>query len=285
VKGTIVPAEGHVELRLETNDNGLPGSRAITGAGCDELASAGALVVALAIDPAAVAAHGGVPSAAFNADTLPPPPRATAAPVVPPGPVPAPAWQPPGPAAASAESRNSVRGITGLRMIVDIGSVSPGPSPGAALGAGFLVGRFLLRLDARYLPPRFSETPESSSKGADISLAASALSGCFTSRSGRLGFGACAEVEAGVFLAKGTGLVDNSAAANPWVAPGLNGELAVDLADSLCLLVGLGALVPIGREGRPSVQYLPAQATVPQEIFQPSPIVGRASLGLGVALE
>jgi hypothetical protein len=170
-------------------------------------------------------------------------------------------------------------------MIADVGSVSSEPAIGADIGAGFSIGRFLLRLDAKYFPQRFSAADGAPGKGADISLVASSLSGCFLSRSGRLGFGACAEFEAGAFLAKGTGLVENGSAANPWVAPGLGAELAVDLADPLCLLVGLGALVPIGREGRPSVQYLPAQGTGPQEVFRPWPVVGRASIGLGVALE
>jgi hypothetical protein len=285
VKGTIVPSEGRVELRLETNDNGLPGSRTITGASCDELSSAGALVIALAIDPAAVAAHGGAPSAAFGADAPAPRPPAAAPPAASPSPAPAPAWQPPSGAPRPTESNSKVRGVTGLKMIADFGSVSSGPAIGADIGAGFLIGRFLLRLDAKYFPPRFSAADGAPAKGADISLIASSLSGCFVSRSGRLGFGACAEIEAGAFLAKGTGLVDNSSAANPWVAPGLGAELSVDLADPLCLLVGLGALVPIGREGRPSVQYLPAQGTDPERIFQPSPVVGRAGVGLGVALE
>jgi hypothetical protein len=43
--------------------------------------------------------------------------------------------------------------------------------------------------------------------------------------------------------------------------------------------------VPMGRDGRPTVQYTPAQGGDPQEIFQPWPVVFRGGLGLGVALD
>src|SRR5260221_4610626 len=95
-RGKVTSSSGRFELRLSTLDNGLAGERSIQGASCEELASAGALIIALAIDPQAVAEHSAAATtAAAEASTTggeaavgeappPPPPEATTRPPPPP---------------------------------------------------------------------------------------------------------------------------------------------------------------------------------------------------------
>jgi hypothetical protein len=178
----------------------------------------------------------------------------------------------------------AVRGVALLKSVFDVGSVSHKPSVGADLGVGFATGHFLLRLHATYFPPRFSAVDGEPRKGAEISLLASSLVGCFVSRSGGLAIGACGVVETGAFLAKGSGFVSTESTHNLWFAPGADLEVAILLAEPLSLEASLGARVP-GKG--PEVRYTPAQGAEGEtrEIYQPWPVVLRMGLGLGLALE
>jgi hypothetical protein len=166
-------------------------------------------------------------------------------------------------------------------MAVDAGTLGEKISLGVDLGVGFSIGRFLARLDAKYFPPRFSGVEGSSGKGANVSLAASAASGCYLAATGRVGVGLCGVAEGGVLLASGENFVINSSLSRPWFAAGAAVEVAAAIGGPMFLSASLGALVPATR---PPVRFVPAGGES-ADIYTPWPIVPRAGLGFAAALE
>lgn len=290
VRGAVGEHEGYTELRLQTVDGGVPGERTLRGANCEEVVSAGALVVALAVDSNAVAARqraGGVASFASseNSTTGPAPsppssaaPRAADAPLPPVAPVAGPARQ---------ERLDPPRTTTGDVValgVVDVGTM-PGLAPGTGIRAGFGSGRFALGVDVAYFFERFAKArsePEGSGKGANVSLLRGALRGCHVTPLGRFELGPCAGVEAGALLAQGAEFRQTSAQVEPWLALLGLGEIRYVGAAPLSLRAALGFAAPLGR---PHIRYRRKSDGNLEEIHRPTFIAGRAEIGVGLVFE
>lgn len=277
MRATVTRSEGGADVSLETTDGGLRGARTLHGSTCDEVTSAAALVIALAIDPKAVAAHSqstGVvafdppavgPTSAPGGSPCPPPPVPNAPPpIIVRVPVPAPAT-------------SDVSAFLDAGVVADVGSL-PGPSAGPTARAGIASHRFGARLGVAYLTPRFAAAPPEAgrpTRGADVSLVTSDLLGCYALIPGATALDVCGGLEAGALFAEGQAFQRSNAALKPWLAAVAGIELAVPVAGPLTLRAQLGAAVPFGRS---PVQFRSTTGNITElrEIYRPSVVDGRA---------
>jgi hypothetical protein len=181
-------APEHYELVLETFQGEQRFLRTMQAASCAELTDAGALVLALAIDPtlterqaaASTSTPGATPSAAPDA-TAPTPPTALAA--GPPASTPSPAPLPVSPREPSVGPRRPARFLLGARSVVDFGSIAE-VAVGPGIGIAFQWRALEVSLDGVWLPTR--RTLTTAGKGGDISLAAAGVRGCYRPLTGTL---------------------------------------------------------------------------------------------------
>ncbi len=277
--GTVIPDGERFELRLRTEDGGLQGERVLHGASCQEVTSAAALIVALAVDPKAVAAT--------EAQAATPPaagvPAATASPAAAPPVAPPPPSLVPPPDHESGASVPVTFGVD-ADVAADLGSL-PGFAVGPSLGGALGLGRVRFGLAATYFAPRFANAPAVTGKGtrgADVSLVVAGLSGCYLLAPGAVEVGACAELEGGARFASGSGFDTSNDATTPWLAAGGFVDLAVPLAGPVALRARVGAVAPFGRS---PVRFTEKTGDVAQieTLYHPSPVCGRAALGVGAA--
>jgi len=302
VSGRVVVTSAGAELHLETavpSDQGrtasdgstvLHGERTLRGATCEEVTGAGALVIALAIDPKAVEATSlRGPVAAFS---TPPPasaaPSAAAAPTpsaAPPPPPPIDANTPPAERSPRSEAEARTEGRIDARVVMDLGAL-PGPSIGAGLGAGFSLGRFTARFEGSYFFLRFAKAstpaPDGGERGADVSLVTFDVDGCYAVVPGAVELDVCAIVEPGALLAVGSGLQRNTSAIKPWIALGGSTEILVKRWSPLTLRAGVGALVPLGRSHVRFTETDETSSTL-VDLDRPAIVSGRAFLGAGLS--
>jgi hypothetical protein len=275
-QGRVTSVDGRFELHLETVDNGIRGERTLKAATCEELASAAALIIALAVDPETVAARSKDASTAAGAaaSTSGAPPVATP----PPNPSAGPA-----PAAAEAEkplrSGAPVTGFAEADLAVDWGAL-PDISFGPSLTGGFAVDRLELRLAATYFAPRFAEAPPDPDRGGDVSLLVFGLAGCYALTASTAKIGLCAEFEGGALFAIGRGFDHTDDAVRPWLGAGGSVDLTIPVAGPVALRVGVGALFPFGRS---PIQFTenPGEVTeIQSTIHRPFWVSGRAAAGV-----
>lgn len=286
VRGTVSDAGGRAELRLHTVDNGIQGERVLSGATCEEVASAAALIIALAIDPKTVAARSNDASGAAAAAPEPasgaaPAPAITASAATTPAPVGAKT-----PAEQNKEDHSStpVTGLVEADLAFDLGAL-PGLALGPSLSGGFSLGRLKLRIGATYFAPRFAEAPpepDKSARGADVSLLVLDAAGCYALTGPAAELGVCAELEGGALLAVGRGFEHTNDAIKPWLGAGASVDLTVPLAGPVAARAELGAIVPFGRS---TVQFTETTGTDTKvhELHTPYYVSGRAAVGVSVA--
>jgi hypothetical protein len=245
-------------LTMETELAGRPGRRSLDAASCQDLANAAALIVALMIDPNAVAAHA-------------PPPRPVAAP---PSAVATPPATEPGPA-PKAEPR-AVAFLVGIHAVGSYGTL---PSIDAGLGGGIgLAGRrWRAELRGTYGLRRDQKAWAAAPAGAygEFNFWAVAFAGCFNFGRQDLAFGPCADAEVGVTSAKGLGVSQSLPANTLWSALGAGGYATIPLGSHLNLPLHLDVLAPLRR-----TEYV--VKNVPGRVFQ-APAVG-VRLGAGIEL-
>jgi hypothetical protein len=234
-------APGHYELVLETFQGEQRFLRTMQAASCAELTDAGALVLALAIDPM-------LSERRVGATPTPPTPGAatsTAAPdaTAPPPPPPPPLLErPPLSPSEPSESERPARFLLGARAVVDFGSVADvaiGPGIGVALQWRVLEAS----LDGVWLPTR--RTLSTPGKGGDISLAAASLRGCYRPLRGTLEALGCAAFELGSLDGNGVGTVVRTHRSGLWAAPGAAVAGRLRLGSRFLLSLSAGALVPL----------------------------------------
>jgi hypothetical protein len=289
-RGTVTRTGDSFALDLATIDGELRGERHLAAPTCQELAAAAALIVALAVDPKAVAARGNATESEGGATTPaappesatasnPPPPAANAAPV------------PTSPVATNRAPRTApgpgirVMGFTEAALAGDVGTL-PGPSIGPSLSGGVGLGRFRVRLGASYFVPRFAEAApvvDKGTRGGDVSLFAVNLAGCyavFTPRA--LELGVCAMVEGGALFAAGSGFDHSKDATTPWLGAGGSTEMTIPVTHALTVRVAVGAIAPFARS---TVRFSENTGDVTQmrDIHRPGSVAGRAALGVGLA--
>ncbi len=240
-------------LAMDTELAGRPGRRSLEAASCQDLANAAALIIALMIDPDAVAAHATTPQPA----AAPPPVTAP-------------------PATATAPDRKP-RVVEFLVGILAAGSYGTLPSIDAGLGGGIgLQGRrWRAELRGSYGLRRDQKAWAAAPAGAygQFNFWAVAFAACFNVGSESLAFGPCADAEVGVTSAKGFGVSQSLPADTLWSALGAGGYAAISLGHHLDLPLHLDVLAPLRRS-----EFV--FKNEPERVFQ-APAVGvRVSAGI-----
>lgn len=218
------------------------GRRSLEAPSCQSLAEATALIVALMIDPDAVAAH--------SKEARPEP-----APVTPPPSV-----------VVVPESPGATTFLVSIHTQTRLGTL-PGVDVGLGLGAGIVGRRWMLVVRGTYGLRRdqvanLSTEPDA---GGRFNILTGALSGCFDLIQGRFAFGPCALAEAGWVSAKGYGADAGYSKSAPWVALGAGGFLSLMLGRHLEAALNLDVLVPLWR---PSYVFAGTSGSV----FQAPPV-------------
>jgi hypothetical protein len=251
IKAVAVVAPGQTwSLAIETELAGRPGRRSIEAASCQDLADATALIIALMIDPNAVAAH----ATQSRPEPTPPPVQSDPAP-------------------------QKARRVAYLVGIHAAGSYGTLPSVDAGLGGGVglagrrfrveLRGTYGLRRDQRARAP----SPAPPDSYGRFNFAAAALAGCVNLGREGLAFGPCADAEVGVVSAKGFGASEGFPAQTLWLALGAGAYAAIPLGPHLSLPLHLDVVAPLLR---PEFVF----KNVPNRVFQ-APVVGaRMSAGI-----
>ena len=212
--------------RLSTQIRGVAGERTLSAASCDLLASASALVIALAIDP--------------DLDVEPPEEPARSAPA----PVPVASTKPEVVAAPSSQPPR-VNLVTGAWLAGDSGSL-PSLALGGGAGIGIERGHWSIEAYVETWLGSTVSSPDRAGAGGrfdliDFGLRACARGGAFVT------YGACLGAEVDRAHASGFGVSDPGAATRAWLAPRAGLELGLRVADSVHLPLHLEALVPIPR--------------------------------------
>jgi hypothetical protein len=251
IKAVAVAAQGQTwSLAIETELAGRPGRRSIEAASCQDLADATALIIALMIDPTAVAAH---------------PPQSR------PAPTPPPAQSDPAP-----QKRRPVAYLVGIHAAGSYGTL---PSIDAGLGGGVglagrrwrveLRGTYGLRRDQRVTAP----PPAPLDSYGRFNFVAAALAGCLNLGRESLAVGPCVDAESGVVSAKGFGASEGFPAQTLWLALGAGAYAAIPLGPHFSLPLHLDVVAPLLR---PEFVF----KNVPNRVFQ-APVVGaRMSSGI-----
>lgn len=265
---SIEPAGVGFGARLEVSDTA--GQRTFTALTCDELIDTVALAIALAI--------GAVPDAA------PLEPDASAA-MAAPEPVVAPALPAPGQqdtASRPEETSEPGPSFVGMGWVVaDTGSL-PAPGLGVAVGAALAWPALELRAIGTLLPEREGnvDTFDPASPGAEMGLITGSLLACTPVAVNLRAFAlaACAGWELGRLSGRGTHVGTPHQKGTLWSAARL--DLAARWAlplGSLGVELLITAAAPLTRD-----EFILKDIDT---VYRPASVVGRASLGLGWAIE
>jgi hypothetical protein len=252
IKAHAVVAHGQTwGLAMETELAGRPGRRSIEAASCQDLADATALIIALMIDPDAVAAHATQPR------PVAPPPPAQAAP-------------------APQKKPRTIQYLVGIHAAGSQGTL---PSVDAGLGGGIglagrlwrveLRGTYGLRRDQRAAAPPSAPT----NSYGQFNFTAAALAGCFNLGREGLAFGPCADAELGVVSAKGVNVSQSLPADTAWLALGAGVYAAVSLGPHFSLPLHLDVLAPLRRS-----EFV--FKNLPGRVFQAPAVGARISAGI-----
>jgi hypothetical protein len=248
---------GAWNLVLRVTSSAGTRTRELTGDSCHELTEAGIAVIALALSestskPGASDAPESVPTSSAKTSSPPPPPAVRDE-----------------PASSGVQHPEKPEGSSWgalAALVVDL-NVLPTPAVGAALGASYGVGSFWLSAQGIYLPPQ--QAALTNERGADISLLAASLSGCYWALGGRLAAGPCMKLEAGVLPAQGVS--DHATSGNGrWAAvvPGIAAQWW--LSGSWGLLLGAELVLPLVRD-----EFMLGT----EQVYRIPPLSGRIVLG------
>lgn len=301
---------GGYRLRLEATRDGTPRARELRGPTCAAVTDAAAVILALMIDPSAVAsapeeapkaAQDGAPKAAQSepsesseskktaqgeaprtapgevaANPAVSPSAPTPSAPTPSAPAPAASPAPPSSGPAGAAPRARAPGVSlglGAWAGADIGSIAPLSAGFGAVGALFY-GRQRFDLGLGVWPERSSTLADRPSAGGDVSLIAFSAGTCRAIPAGPFSLSPCGSLEIGRLSAAGFGVERPGSGAAPWVALKAGGMAAWEPWDSVGVTLRLEAVVPFIRP-RFILENVGA-------VHQPSAVAGRAAAGLEV---
>jgi hypothetical protein len=236
-------------VNLETESGGNVGQRSLDAGSCRELAHATALIIALMIDPDAVATH-----------------------------TPPPAPEPPLPSPPVTQPASVLDFETG---IIVTGTQGPLPSPDVGLGGTLgMSGRFWrVDLRASYGLRQDQKAAAPSPPGGDgqFNFFSAQLAGCFDLGGPRVAWGPCAVGEFGLVSAKGVG-VDRALPAHvPWWAVGAGGYAAIPLSRRWAIPTHLDVLLPLRRS---EYVFRDSQGQVSARVFKAAAVGVRVSVGV-----
>lgn len=252
IKARAVVAHGQTwSLAIETELAGRPGQRSIEAASCQDLADATALIIALMIDPDAVAAH------------ATPPKPIPATPSVQAGPVP-------------AKQPRSVEYLVGIHAAGSYGTL-PSVDVGLGGGVGLAGRRWRAELRGTYGLRREQKAMAAAPAGAYglFGFTSATLAACFNLGREGSAFGPCADYELGVISARGFGVSESLPAQTLWSALGAGAYAAIRLGSHFSLPLHVDVLAPLRR-----TEFV--FKNEPGRVFQ-APAVG-VRIGLGVEL-
>jgi hypothetical protein len=244
-------------LELSTETDGTKGQRTLASASCSELATAAALIVALAYDPEAVQGAGepepvNPVNTGNTVDTVKPTVSVHEQ--------------------VTPEER-VFRFGAGLSVVGDVGSV-PNPDLGFALSAGLLFRHLRLETSGALWLRQSADASGEPGKGGRFDFVTGSISGCGRMYSYPLELDACALLELGRMSAYGYGVSDPGANALFWIAPGVMGRMMLPVAERLAFGVCVGFVVPLSRP--------PWTLTNIGTVDRASPICARGSAGAEV---
>jgi hypothetical protein len=239
-------------VALTTRHAGRTGSRSIAAPSCQSVAEATALIIALMIDPDAVAAH------AQETEKQPP-----AAPY------------PDSGSPAATHPSSTLDWLARLHAQVSLGTL-PGVDVGLGASVGVAGQRWSMAMRGTYGLRRDQVAGSSALPGAyaRFNVLTGALSGCYNLGTPGIAWGPCAVVEAGVVSAEGYGAVAGFAKRAPWVALGGGGYFSYPLGRHLHTTLHADVLAPIWRPA-----YVFSQ--VPGVVFRAPAIGLRALASIG----
>ncbi len=245
-------------LTLHTEQAGATGDRALAAAACAELAEAAVLVLALAIDPDAVARvdEGAPPRAAELDHERPPfltPPEANV-------------------------KRKELR--PRLWAVRADGLVALGPLPGITAGPSLALGRDFQRLRAElsgfWLWPTEGGAPGVPGS-VRVSLWALRPTLCARLFGQRAQLSACVGMELGRISGRGVDLAIAQQSHALWPAAALAPRLSIAATNMVFLQLELGIVAPLVR---PRFVSTDGQGRALTVLYEAAPVVGRATLGL-----
>lgn len=253
---SAVSAQGRIEVvdggyALEFNVGTQPSPRRLEHATCEPLGRAAALILAVAVDPVAVAGHvapSGTPSATDEPPPKPAPVAVPASDVAPPPAAPTPARadtiapQPPTPPRRPV--RTSPR--LGLRPEFVIGTaLLPGTVEFGFGGAAALFGRhWRVELDGTYWLPQ-ETTIDDTGIGGRVSLAHGGVRGCYVADAGPLQVPLCGGLSVGALIGRSVGLTPRVRNTDVWAGLPLSAGLAWAPVRALALFARAEAVVSL----------------------------------------
>jgi hypothetical protein len=245
---------GHNRLwsvTLETSSGTSNGRRTLSATTCEGLANATALIVALIIDPNAVAEHSREAEKTEQ--------KAPATPVAEP------------PTAPRARTINVLAGLGAT------GSLGALPSPDLGLGAGLGLSGPLWRIEARVAYSTWwvksSTMVDPAGAYGRFRLLTAMLAGCLISHRSSFDWGACLDFESGAVQGEGVGVTMDSAKTTPWLGLGAGGFLALRATPWLLFPFHIDAIVPLWR---PDFTF----EGVESPIFRARAVGGRMTAGI-----
>lgn len=257
VRLVVTEREEDYRVELTARGPGREAERVLAVGTCDKLVPTLALLLALTIDPTAVAMEEQTPQPpqASIAEEAPAPPRpvgsglsAGAVPPDKPAPEPAPIAAPM-PASRTTEQlhRSPVRVSFGLS-----GRAHAGAFPTVALGPVVTVGvdfsRFSTTVSGQWLLAPQSTIPDPAGAAIDGSLRVGELAACYLAFGhGAWSWAPCALVSAGEYVAASSGIERPRTDRTAWLAGALSVGVAFAVARSLSLEGSLGVEVPFTR--------------------------------------
>jgi len=267
-RGIVIPpvAGGAWQLTLETVQGARTWQRSLSAGSCDELADAGALIIALVIDPNLR------PEAATTAEAPPPADVPALAPT---------ATLPAAQAAAPTHDLMSERPPTRAESettvhITASALVDSGTLPRAALGGeltgGLGFGPVEVQALGTVLPEAREVVAQEPARGGDISLLAGGLRGCYVIEGPELAGLACGGLEAGRIQGSGVGTMTTDTQSVFWLAGRLGVVGRYRLGGPTAAQLGLEALIPVTRP-----EFVLENVG---SVHRPAVATARASLGL-----
>jgi hypothetical protein len=243
-------------VTLETTSRTASGHRTFEAATCQALANATALIVALLIDPDAVAARTGKSQ---EPEVRPPPPPAPTEPT---------------PVVGRPGGARATYGLVGVAAAGNLG-VLPSADLGVSASVGIVRTRWRIEARAAYSPRRVQSDVLTSPAGAygRFSFVVGTLAGCLTFSRSVFEFGPCADAEFGAVPGEGIGATHTTSHTSPWVGVGAGGLLALKATPWLYFPVHADAVIPLWR---PRFVFQNVQAP----IFRSWSVGGRLTAGV-----
>lgn len=254
IDARVDPGEGGYRLTLRAEARGVSEQRTLDADDCGALTAAAALIVALAVDPVAVAE---VMESTAEPDALPPAPRRRSA--------------SPGPSTPESAARGFLGGLLRVGAGVGLGA-GPGATAVPSLSGGLRWGRARLELEGSYWIPRPSEPIES--EVVRVQLGTAALRGCGVLARDRLEAPLCGGLQLGGMR----GDYEQVSRTTLWLALEAGVGLSWWFAPRFGLAGGFTAAVPLVRPG------FDAATDPPVRLFEPSSVAGRLWLGIELRL-